>query len=108
MLVEQRYETSSTTTSDTSSPEPIWEVAHLFPLQGEWTEAEFFRLHGNRMVELVDGRLEILPLPTWLHQLMVRFLVNAIESTIIGQGTVLDAPLPIRLFPKTIREPDVM
>ena len=59
----------------TSSPgEPTWEVAHLFPDQGHWTETEFFELHSNRMVELADGHLEILPMPTWLHQLMVGFL----------------------------------
>ena len=88
--------------------EPTWEVAHLFPDQGHWTETEFFELHSNRMVELADGHLEILPMPTWLHQLMVRFLIRAVERVIGDKGTVLDAPLPIRLFRDTIREPDVM
>ena len=36
-------------------PEPTWEVAHLFPPQGHWTESEFFELHSNRMVELADS-----------------------------------------------------
>lgn len=88
--------------------EPTWEVAHLFPDQGHWTETEFFERHGNRMVELADGHLEILPMPTWLHQLMVKFLVRAVECVVGSEGTVLDAPLPIRLFRDTIREPDVM
>ncbi|MEJ7595110.1 MAG: Uma2 family endonuclease [Planctomycetaceae bacterium] len=87
---------------------PTWEVAHLFPDQGRWTETEFFELHSNRMVELADGYLEILPMPTWLHQLMVKFLVRAVEEAIGNKGAVLDAPLPIRLFTDTIREPDVM
>ena len=91
-----------------SNSQPTWEVAHLFPLQGEWTESEFFRLHGNRMAELVDGKLEVLPMPTWLHQLMVDFLCAAVKQSIGTAGHVLQAPLPIRLFPKTIREPDVM
>jgi len=91
-----------------SAQEPTWEVAHLFPAQGHWTEAEFFELHSNRMVELNDGNLEILPMPTWLHQLMVRFLVRALERAIGNDGVVLHAPLPIRLFRDTIREPDVM
>ncbi len=91
-----------------SESEPTWEVAHLFPLQGQWTESAFFELHSNRMIELADGRLEVLPMPTWLHQLMVKFLMRALELATAGKGEVLDAPLPVRLFPRTIREPDVM
>ena len=87
---------------------PTWEVAHLFPLQGEWTESDFFALHGNRLVELVNGCLEVLPMPTWLHQLIVKFLVQEIERAACGTGVVMTAPLPVRLFEKTIREPDVM
>jgi len=98
------------TLPDTSAAEPTWEVAKLFPAQGEWTEMDFFRLHGNRMVELVDGKLEVLPRPTWLHQLIVDWLCDRLKARIrdgVG-GHVLQAPLPIRLFPKPIREPDVM
>ncbi len=98
----------STWESLKSEHEPTWEVAHLFPAQGHWTESEFFELHSNRMVELADGRLEILPMPTWLHQLMVKFLVRSVERAIGDNGVVLYAPLPVRLFPGTVREPDVM
>ena len=100
-MSSQEILTSSTDT-------PTWEVAHLFPNQGRWSETEFFELHSNRMIELADGYLEILPMPTWLHQLMVRFLVRAVEEAIENNGAVLDAPLPIRFFHDTIREPDVM
>jgi hypothetical protein len=48
-------------TPETSSAEPTWDVVKLFPAQGEWTESDFFRLHGNQLVELVDGKLEVLP-----------------------------------------------
>ncbi|TWU01571.1 Uma2 family endonuclease [Neorhodopirellula pilleata] len=99
---------SSLPSSRPLAPEPTWAVAHLFPPQGEWTENEFFALHGNRLIELVDGNLEVLPMPTWLHQLIVKFLVRAVESASGGFGEVLDAPLPIRLFEQNIREPDVM
>ena len=92
------------------APEPTWAVAHLFPSQGEWSENDFYALHGNRMIELVDGNLEVLPMPTWLHQLIVGFLCDAIENAIgdSTSGTVLQAPLPIRLFEQNIREPDLM
>jgi Uma2 family endonuclease len=63
------------------------------------------------MAELVDGRLEILPMPTWLHQLIVDHLLSSLKeylsNTDLG-GVVLFAPLPTRLFPRTIREPDVL
>lgn len=91
--------------------EPTWEAAYLLPNQGEWTEEEFLKFHTNRMAELVNGRLEILPMPTWLHQLIVKYLLAELEQHLsqskIG-GTVLFAPLPSRLFPKTIREPDIL
>ncbi len=80
----------------------------LLPEQGGWSESDFLALHTNRMAELVMGRLEVLPMPTWLHQLIVRFLVRAIEAQIGERGAVLFAPLPVRLFPGTIREPDVL
>jgi Uma2 family endonuclease len=99
---------SVTPSSETEHREPTWDVAYLFPNQGEWSESDFFALHGNRLVELVDGRLEVLPLPTWLHQLIVKFLTQRIEMAANQFGVVLTAPLPVRLFAGTIREPDVM
>ncbi|MCC6510564.1 MAG: Uma2 family endonuclease [Pirellulaceae bacterium] len=99
---------SSTSSAKPPHPEPTWAVAHLFPAQGQWSENDFYALQGNRLIELVDGTLEVLPMPTWLHQLMVKFLVRAIEVATAGVGEALAAPLPIRLFEKNIREPDVM
>lgn len=94
-----------------SAGEPTWEVAALLPNQGQWNEADFLQLHTNRMAELVSGNLEVLPVPTWLHQLIVKFFVSAIETHLKANnlgGVVLFAPLPVRLFPGTIREPDVL
>lgn len=91
--------------------EPTWEAAYLLPPQGQWTESDFFKFHTNRMAELVDGNLEVLPMPTWLHQLIVDFLVQSIKSYLSrsgARGVVLFAPLPAKLFPGTIREPDVL
>jgi Uma2 family endonuclease len=50
-------------------------------------------------------------MPTWLHQLIVDFLVTSIKVYLSESqlgGIVLFAPLPTRLFPGTIREPDVL
>ncbi len=91
--------------------DPAWEVARFFPPQGQWSESDFFRIHTNQMAELVDGKLEILPMPTWLHQLIVDYLVATIKAYLHlhgNEGVVLFAPLPTRLFPRTIREPDIL
>lgn len=90
--------------------DPTWEIARLFPVQGQWQETDYFELHSNRLVELVAGRLEVLPMPTWLHQLIVQYLCDRLSSYVSSRigGTVLFAPLPIRLFGGTIREPDVL
>lgn len=91
--------------------EPAWEAAYFFPPQGRWSEEDFLQFHTNRMAELVDGRLEILPMPTWLHQLIVDFLMTAIKEHIQSSGVggvALFAPLPTKLFPGTIREPDIL
>jgi Uma2 family endonuclease len=90
--------------------EPTWEVAEFFPRQGEWTEADYLALDTSRLVELSDGRLEVLPMATVLHQLMVAFLYERLRAFVQthGGGTVLFAPLPVRLWPGKFREPDVV
>jgi Uma2 family endonuclease len=52
---------------DPPHAEPAWDVATLFPNQGQWSEEEYFALSTNRQVELSDGRIEVLPMPTRLH-----------------------------------------
>ncbi|QDV45695.1 hypothetical protein Enr13x_55740 [Stieleria neptunia] len=88
--------------------EPAWEAAYLHPPQGSWSEEEFLKFHTNRMAELAEGRLEILPMPNLKHQRMLRLLLGWLENAMPEGGTALFAPLPIRLFPGTIREPDLL
>ena len=101
----------TTPTIPSANGEPAWEAAYMLPVQGSWSEEDFLKFHTNRMAELVDGRLEILPMPTWLHQLILEFLFDKIRDHVrerkIG-GKVLMAPLPTRLFARTIREPDLL
>jgi Uma2 family endonuclease len=90
--------------------DPAWEVAFLYPRQGQWTEAEYLALGTNRLVEFSDGCLEFLPMPTFFHQLLVEFLYTALKAFVTGRvgGKVLFAPLPVRLWPDKFREPDVV
>ena len=77
----------SLTIDDTNTParqsargEPAWEVATLFPKQGMWSEAAYLALPGNRLMELNDGCLEILPMPTYFHELIVEFLYDLLRA----------------------------
>jgi Uma2 family endonuclease len=90
--------------------EPVWEIAELFPEQGSWTEEQYMRLPGNRLVEFSDGMVEILPMPSQRHQKIVGFLYTVLFSFVITKqlGDVLVAPFKIRLWPGKNREPDVM
>jgi Uma2 family endonuclease len=87
---------------------PAWEVARLFPDQGDWDEADYLALNRmtNRLVELVDGRVEVLELPTKSHQRRVLFLRDLLKS--LGVGDVLVSPYPVRVAPRKFREPDVV
>jgi Uma2 family endonuclease len=91
-------------------PEPTWEIAHLFPPQGYWSEEEYLSLPTNRLVEFVDGRIEVLPMPKTSHQFIVQYLSNLLLAFVSRRqlGTVLFASLPVRLPPRTFREPDIL
>lgn len=92
------------------APEPAWDVARLFPDQGHWTEADYFDLDTNRLVEFSDGFIEVLPMATTSHQLILLLLYRLLESFVSTRnlGTVAVSALPVRLWPGKIREPDVL
>lgn len=90
--------------------EPTWDIAMLFPRQGEWTEEDYLVLDTNRLIELVDGCLEILPTPTPYHQAIVRYLFRKLDGHVSDAelGEVFFAPLPVRLWKGRLREPDLL
>ncbi len=94
------------------SATPVWEVATLFPNQGEWTESAYLQLtaDSNRLIELVDGCLEFPPLPKASHQRILRFLLEAFLAFIRprGLGEMLTSPLRVRLRQGRFREPDLV
>ncbi len=86
------------------------EVAALFPPQGQWTENDYFALPDtNRFVELSEGRLIMPPHPTDSHQFTLGELYVILRGFVNERdlGTVRFAPLPVRLWPDKIREPDI-
>lgn len=88
---------------------PVWELARLYPCQGDWSEEEYLELHTNQLIEFNHGVLEFLEMPTRLHQLIVAFLYRSLYTYAQARklGEVHFAPLRIRVAPETIREPDV-
>jgi Uma2 family endonuclease len=98
------------TPQQASIGEPTWEVAKLFPNQGAWSEGEYLALNGNYLIEFSDGCLEVLPMPTTSHQMMVLFLHAALAAFVAPRkmGLALVAPLRVRLWSAKYREPDVV
>ena len=62
------------------------------------------------MIELSDGCLEFLPMPTPFHQCIAQFLFEILKAWVVARalGEVFIAPLPVRLWAGKIREPDVV
>jgi Uma2 family endonuclease len=89
---------------------PTWEIAYLFPPQGMWSEEEYLSLSTNRLVEFSDGTVEVLPMPTEFHQLILLFLLDSFRKHIEPRdlGKILFAPLRVRTIPGKIREPDIL
>ena len=90
---------------------PTWEIAHLFPRQGEWTEEAYLALETNRPIEFTDGCLEFLPLPTLLHQFVLQDCLDRLDAYLRLSGTAgiaIFGPVPVRLRSGKYREPDLL
>jgi Uma2 family endonuclease len=92
-----------------NEPEYAWEVATLFPEQGAWSEEQYLDLtdHNHRRIEFTDGRLELLPTPTEIHQELVAFLYATLLAFVKTRGLGKAHFSGIRR-PDKIREPDVI
>lgn len=97
--------------------EPTWDIVRYLPHQGEWTEQEYLALEGvfgdHIRAELVDGRLEVLPVPTEPHQFLILFLVGCLNSFARqhAPGVALFSGIRVRLRigqKVKFREPDVV
>lgn len=90
--------------------EPVWEIATLFPAQGDWSEEEYLALDTNHFVEYTDGYIEVLPMPTESHQDIVALLYELLKQFVKahGLGKVIFAPLRVKVGVRKYREPDVL
>ena len=89
---------------------PTWEIVQFFPKQGEWTEEDYLALDDNRRVELSNGCLEILPMPTDTHQAILQYIHALLLAFVNADdlGTVRFSGIPVRLWEGTLREPDIL
>ena len=86
-------------------------AVELDALQGLWTEAQYLRMteHTSRPIEFTDGHVEVLPMPTDRHQVVLRFLLFALDPFIRQRGgTVLFSGLRLRIRKDKFREPDLL
>lgn len=98
--------------SHSSAADYAWELATLFPEQGEWSEQEYLQLTDgtNRRIEFTDGRLEFLAMPTEIHESMVEYLYFAIREFVERQklGKVRWTGIRLRIRPRKFRVPDII
>jgi Uma2 family endonuclease len=98
--------------NEPSATGPAWQIAELFPNQGDLHESDYLFLteRTNRLVEFSDGRIEVLESPTLEHQEIVLFLVNLLRAFVTPRklGRAIMAPLRVKLRDGQFREPDVM
>jgi Uma2 family endonuclease len=103
---------SSSPTIPSGPTGPTWEIAMLFPEQGDWTGEEYLEIseRTNRVVELRDGRVEVQEMPGKTHQQIVIAFHTALQDFIrpgkVGEALV--APYPVKVSERTYREPDVV
>jgi Uma2 family endonuclease len=101
-------------TPQTYSPSARTEQELAYELLSEpaWTEEAYlvFSEAFNRPIELSDGRLVILPMPSLTHQRILKRFVYLAQTwlTVNHRGEILFAAHPIRLWPGKYREPDAM
>jgi Uma2 family endonuclease len=102
----------STVPSSHSEADYVWEVATLFPEQGEWSEEEYLHLTDgtNRRIEYTDGRLEFLAMPTEIHETLAELLFFALREFVETQklGKVHMTGIRLRIRPRKFRLPDVI
>lgn len=80
-------------------------------LQGLWSVEQYLALTRqiNHLIELTDGVIEVLPMPTRRHQATSLVLTLAFPAFVRPTGgVVFYAPLRLQVRPGAFREPDIL
>jgi Uma2 family endonuclease len=103
--------TTATLRQPASEQPDVPSLLDFLDRQGSFSEKDYLALtdHTTRLVEFTDGFLEILPLPTALHQRISGTLYVAFRSFLVPLGgEILYAPLRLRIRKGKFREPDLL
>lgn len=103
---------SPTPTIPSNLDEPAWEIAMLFPDQGHWSAEEYLSIseRTNRLVELTNGKVEVLDMPGKTHQQIGKAIIKELDRFLEASpmGEALIAPYPMKISEETFREPDIV
>ena len=86
-------------------------LCDVLPPQGAWSDREYLWLtdHTNRLIELTDGRVQELPMPTDTHQAVLLFLYLLFRDHLKPPGGVVRvAALRMRVREGMFSEPDLL
>ena len=103
--------TSHPTAAPTSQEALESLLSDILPPQGAWSDDAYLWLtdHTNRPIELTDGHVQDLPMPTFIHQAILLFLYGLFHDHVTPRGgVVMVAALRMRIRPAKFREPDLL
>ena len=86
-------------------------LCEALPRQGAWSDAAYLWLsdHSRRLIELTDGHLQGLPMPTSTHQAVLACLYRLFYAFLNPRGgIVMFSALRLRLREGKFREPDLL
>ena len=103
----------ATTTAATSQDVLNAILGDAMPSQGCWSDEHYLWLtdRTRRLIELTDGRVEALPMPTERHQIILLFLYRLFYAHLQEQprdGVVVTSGLRMRVREGKFREPDLL
>ena len=86
-------------------------LCDVLPPQGTWSDEAYLWLtdHSRRLIELTDGHVQELPMPTDTHQAVLAFLHVLFRAYIKPRGgVVMFSALRMRIREGKFREPDLL
>ena len=88
-------------------------VSDAMPAQGSWSDEHYLWLtdRTRRLIEFTDGRVEVLPMPTERHQIILLFLYRLLYAHVHESprdGVVVTSGLRMRVREGKFREPDLL
>ena len=105
--------TQATTAAATSQDALNAVLSDALPSQGCWSDEHYLWLtdRTRRLIEFTDGRVEVLPMPTERHQIILLFLYRLFYAHVHEpprHGVVVTSGLRMRVREGKFREPDLL